>query len=134
MYQYPVYTGSQSGVPPALDVSPTVGFIPTPLHREDGLKIDPSVSVPNAAAHSPTATATPLPELDRPGAPRGTYGDVHCPPRAEKPFGMSPRKFAHSARLALPRMIAPAAVSLDATVEGTRGQQSTRANEPWTGA
>ena len=41
---------------------PTVGLSPTTPLTEAGQVIEPSVSVPTAAATSPAATAAPLPE------------------------------------------------------------------------
>lgn len=92
--------------------------------------MDPSVSEPKQAAASPIAEEIPLPELDPDGSPSGTYGLVDCPPRPEKPDGTLPRKFAHSLRFALPRMIAPAARSLAATPASRGTTEPRSAKEP----
>lgn len=116
--------------PPARDVSPTVGLMPTMLLWLLGEMIDPSVSDPSDPAASPIAIATPLPELDPDGFPSGTYGFVHCPARPQKPEGILPRQCAHSERLALPRRIAPAARSLADTVASSGTTEPWRAYEP----
>ena len=116
--------------PPSLDVRPTVGLMPTKLLKLLGHTIDPSVSVPSAAAASPIALPMPLPELDPHGSPRGTYGLLACPPRPEKPEGTMPRKFAHSDRLAFPSRIAPAARSAAATWASRGTTDPRRAKEP----
>ena len=117
--------------PPARDVSPTVGLMPTTLLRSPGHTIEPSVSVPSAAAASPTATATPLPALEPCGSPRGTYAARACPPRAEKPFGMSSvRMCAHSQRFVFPRKRAPAARSRAATCASRGTTEPKSASEP----
>jgi hypothetical protein len=46
---------------------PTVGFMPTNEFADEGQTIEPSVSVPMAAAHRLAATAAPEPELDPQG-------------------------------------------------------------------
>lgn len=60
-----------SDSPPALDVSPTVGLIPTTLLFAEGDVILPSVSVPRVTVTSPTEAATPEPDEDPPGEPLG---------------------------------------------------------------
>jgi hypothetical protein len=55
------------GTMPERLTSPTVGFRPTMPLIEAGQTIEPSVSVPTAAAARPAATATPEPELDPQG-------------------------------------------------------------------
>src|SRR5271163_4356929 len=93
--------------------SPTVGFRPTMPLIEAGLTIEPSVSVPTATAHRFAATATADPELDPDGSRSSTYGFLVWPPRPLHPLEeWSPRKFAHSLMLALPRITAPASRSL----------------------
>ena len=116
--------------PPARDVSPTVGLIPTKLLLLLGEIIEPSVSVPSAPALSPIALAMPLPELEPDGSPSRTYGLVACPPRPEKPEGTLPRKCAHSERLAFPRMIAPAARNFEATCASRGTIEPSSAKEP----
>ena len=63
--------------PPLLDVRPTVDLRPTTLHILAGKTTLPSVSVPIAAAASPTATLTALPVLDPRASPFLRYGLVH---------------------------------------------------------
>jgi hypothetical protein len=55
------------GTIPARLTSPTVGLIPTSPQMEEGEVIDPSVSVPIAAAHRFAEAATADPELDPDG-------------------------------------------------------------------
>jgi hypothetical protein len=45
--------------------APYVGFRPTVPHHDEGMRMEPPVSVPRAAKQSPAATATPEP-LDEP--------------------------------------------------------------------
>ena len=104
--------------------------MPTRLFLPLGHTIDPSVSEPSAAAASPIALATPLPELEPHGSPRGTYGALVWPPRPEKPEGTFPRKLAHSERFAFPSRIAPAARSLAATCASRGTMEPRSANEP----
>jgi hypothetical protein len=87
----------------------TVGLKPTTPLTEAGQVIEPSVSVPIAAGARPTATATALPE-DEPQAVRsGSYGLRVCPPTALQPLiEFGDRMLAHSDRLVLPAMTAPA--------------------------
>lgn len=76
------------------------------------------------------ALEIPLPELEPDGSPSGTYGLDAWPPLPEKPDGTRPRKLAHSLRLALPRMIAPAARSLAATVASRGTTEPNNAKDP----
>src|SRR5213079_2604951 len=55
------------GMTPARLTRPTVGLIPTIEQQVEGDTMEPSVSVPIAAAHRLAATATPEPELDPDG-------------------------------------------------------------------
>jgi hypothetical protein len=56
------------GMMPAWEISPTVGFRPTTQHWLAGYTIEPSVSVPTAAAQRFAAVATAEPELEPPGS------------------------------------------------------------------
>src|SRR6202011_1278369 len=104
------------GITPCRLVSPTVGLIPTIPDADDGLMIEPSVSVPSAAMHKFAETATPEPELEPPGLRSSTNGLRVWRPRRLQPLDERvERKFAHSLRLALARMTAPAALSFSAT-------------------
>ena len=74
--------------------------------------MEPSVSVPMAAAQKLAVTAAAEPELEPQGLRSRAYGLRVCPPRLLQPEEERvERKLAHSLRLALPRMMAPAARS-----------------------
>ena len=78
----------------------------------------PSVSVPSDTAAKFADTAAPEPELEPQGLRSMPYGLCVWPPRPDQPLiDSKERKFAHSDRLVLPRMTAPPARSLAATVE-----------------
>ena len=78
----------------------------------------PSVSVPIEIAAKFAEAAAPDPELDPHGLRSIAYGLLHWPPRPDQPLDeKKERKFAHSLRVVLPRMTAPAARSRAATVE-----------------
>src|ERR671936_478362 len=100
------------GTTPARLHNPSVGLIPTSPLAPDGQTIEPSVSVPTAATARSAAAATPEPELEPHGLRSRTYGMFVWPPMPLHPLDDGPdRKLAHSDRLALPMMIAPAALS-----------------------
>src|SRR5713226_6292261 len=106
----------EMGITPWRLVIPTVGLIPTMPEAEDGLMIEPSVSVPSAATHRLAETETAEPELEPPGLRSSTNGLRVCRPRPLQPLDERvERKLAHSLRLALPRMTAPASLNLRAT-------------------
>src|SRR5690348_14565022 len=88
---------------------PTVGLRPTIPLIDAGQVTDPSVSVPIAKRTSPAATAAPLP-LELPQALRSrAHGLRVCPPTALQPeIERVERILAHSERLVLPTMTAPA--------------------------
>src|SRR5437868_11146283 len=88
---------------------PTVGFRPTIPLIAAGQVIDPSVSVPIARRTIPAATAAPLP-LDEPHGLRSSAQGLRvCPPMALQPeIELLERMLAHSERLVLPRITAPA--------------------------
>src|SRR6188768_1816894 len=76
----------------------------------DGETIEPSVSVPIAAAARFAAVAAPEPELEPDGERSSAYGFFVCPPRAVQPeTEWRSRKLAHSDRLVLPSSSTPAA-------------------------
>src|SRR2546423_4995147 len=116
---------------PVLLRSPNVGFIPTIPFAAEGQTMDPSVSVPIAAAQRLAATAPPEPELDPHGFRSSTYGFFACPPRPLQPLvECVDRKLAHSLRFALPRKMAPAPRSL-AAINASRGAiEPSSAREP----
>src|SRR5258708_16473074 len=89
---------------------PTVGFRPTIPLTAAGQVIDPSVSVPIARRTRPAATAAAEP-LELPhGLRLSAQGLRVCPPIALQPeIDFVERIFAHSLRLVLPRITAPAA-------------------------
>src|SRR5712691_4704123 len=88
---------------------PSVGLTPTSAVLLAGDTIDPSVSVPIAAAVRFAATAAPDPELDPDGLRSSTYGFFVWPPRPLQPLvERDERKLAHSLRLVLPRITTPA--------------------------
>ena len=62
--------------PPALEVKPTVGLMPTSLLLLEGQVILPSVSVPRVTAASPMDAAIPEPEEDPHGSAFGKYALV----------------------------------------------------------
>src|SRR5437868_12469342 len=90
--------------------SPTVGFRPTMPLIAAGQVTEPSVSVPMARRTRPAATAAPLPlELPQ-GLRSSAQGLCTWPPAALQPeIELLERMFAHSERLALPRITALAA-------------------------
>src|SRR5439155_13470918 len=104
------------GIMPARLTRPSVGLMPTSPFAEDGQTTDPSVSVPIAAAHRLAATAPPEPELEPHGLRSSAYGFFVRPPRPLHPLlEWLERRFAHSLRLVLPKMTAPASRSFCAT-------------------
>src|SRR5262249_22057542 len=116
---------------PARLTSPSVGLIPTRPFADEGQTIEPSVSVPIATAARFAETATPDPELEPQGVRSTAYGFRVRPPRPlhrlEEWFDL---KFAHSPRLVLPRITAPASRSLCATNESLGAIEPASASEP----
>src|SRR5581483_10326834 len=119
------------GITPARLVKPTVGLIPTTPLIEDGQRIEPSVSVPNEAAARLAETATAEPELEPQGLRSRIYGLRVCPPRPLQPLDEEvERKLAHSLKLALPRITAPASRSRRATKASRGTREPSKASEP----
>src|SRR4051794_18396320 len=89
---------------------PTVGFSPTMPLIDAGQVTEPSVSVPIASRTRPAATAAPEP-LDDPQVLRSSAQGLRVwPPTALQPeIEWLERMFAHSLRLVLPTITAPAA-------------------------
>ena len=117
-------------MPPRL-MSPIVGFKSTMPYTDDGLRIDPSVSVPTAAVHRLAATAAPEPELEPEALRSSACGLWVRPPRALQP--LAPwllRMFAHSLRLVLPRITAPAARNRCTTEASAGGSLPISASDP----
>src|SRR6188768_3743242 len=105
------------GTTPARLVSPTVGLIPTTPFAFAGHTMLPSVSVPSETAAKFAVAAAPEPELEPQGLRLMPYGLLVCPPTADQPLvDANERKLAHSERFVLPRITAPPARSLAATV------------------
>src|SRR5690348_11909174 len=116
---------------PARLTNPTVGLIPTTPLAADGQMIEPLVSVPIATVTNPAATAAAEPELDPQALRSRTYGLRVSPPRPLQPLvDRVERKFAHSLRLALPRITAPALRSFAATVASRGAGAPSSASEP----
>ncbi len=104
--------------------------MPTTPHALDGETIDPSVSVPIASGAKPADRPAAEPELEPDGLRSSAYGFDVWPPSVDHPLvERVDRKFAHSDRLALARMIAPAARSR-ATIKASGGLAASRAGEP----
>src|SRR4051812_34448238 len=93
-------------MPSRLD-RPAVPRRPNRLFSDEGLRIDPQVSVPIPAAAKLAATAAAVPPLDPPGLRLGSYGLRVWPP-AELIVVIP---YASSCRLVLPMMTAPASFS-----------------------
>src|SRR5882672_9327725 len=107
-----------SGTTPARLVSPTVGFSPTTPLTAAGHTTLPSVSVASVTAAKLADAAAPEPELDPHGLRLMPYGLLVWPPRPDQPLvEVVDRKLAHSERFVFPRMTAPPARRLAATVE-----------------
>src|SRR5215831_2703166 len=108
----------EMGTTPARLVSPTVGLMPTTPFTLPGQTMLPSVSVPRPTAAKLEDTAAAEPLLDPQAFRSSEYGLWVSPPRPDQPLvEKKERKFAHSERFVLPRITAPPARSLDATVE-----------------
>src|SRR3954454_4658631 len=91
---------------------PTVGLKPTMPLIAAGQVIEPSVSVPIAAGTMPAATAAPLPDEEPQGLRLSACGLRVWPPSALQPeIELLERILAHSERLVLPTITAPAARS-----------------------
>src|SRR5215218_3107832 len=105
--------------------------MPTTELAFDGQTIEPSVSVPIATVVRLAATAAGEPELEPQGLESRTYGLRDWPPRPLHPLDECvERKFAHSLRVVLPRMTAPAARRRAATCASLCGFAPTSASEP----
>src|SRR5882672_8826435 len=119
------------GTTPARLVSPTVGFSATTPFAFPGQTILPSVSEPSEMTAKFADAAAPEPELDPHGLRLIPYGLCAWPPRPDQPLiDPNERKFAHSDRVVLPRITAPPARRLAATVESCDAGVPTSANDP----
>ena len=112
-------------------ISPRVGLMPTMPLICAGQTIEPSVSVPTAAAHRLAATATAEPELEPQGLRSSAYGLRVCPPRLLQPLTECfERKLAHSLRLVLPRITAPPSRSRSTRKASRAAIEPSSASEP----
>ncbi len=64
------------GMMPLRLIRPTVGFTVTSPFCVAGLRSEPEVSVPIAAAQRPAATATAEPALEPPGSTTGAWWSI----------------------------------------------------------
>src|SRR5712691_5499351 len=121
----------EMGTTPARLVSPTVGLMPTTPLAFAGHTMLPSVSLPKDTVAKFADAAAPDPELEPQGFRSMPYGLCVCPPRPDQPLvDANERKFAHSERWVLPRITAPPARRLAATVESRNAGMPARANDP----
>src|ERR1700736_1387849 len=98
---------------PERDTRPTVGLMPTRALTLLGHTTEPSVSVPTATTARSAAIAAPDPELEPQGLRFSAYGLRVWPPRPLHPLDERvERKLAHSLKLVLPRISAPASRNL----------------------
>src|SRR3984893_15859720 len=119
------------GTTPARLVRPTVGLMAATPLALPGQTMLPSVSLPNETAAKFPEAAAADPALDPQGLRSSPYGLLVCPPRPDQPLiDSKERKFAHSDKLVLPRMTAPPARKLAATVASCLAVLPTSANEP----
>src|SRR5215471_1545773 len=119
------------GTTPARLVSPTVGLMATTPFAFPGQTMLPSVSEPKDTVAKFAEAAAPEPELEPHGLRSMPYGLWACPPRPDQPLiDSNERKFAHSDSVVLPRITAPPARNLAATVESRTAGVPTSANDP----
>ena len=96
---------------PNLETLPYVGFSPTVPQSAAGWRMEPPVSVPTLATHSPEATLAALPPLEPPGtqfSPQGLTVFLKAEFSVDEPM-------ANSSILFLPSITAPAAFSFSTT-------------------
>src|SRR5207248_2224699 len=106
-----VVDAAAMGMIPPCEIRRRVGLMPTTPFADEGQVIEPSVSVPTARGAMPAATATAEPLLEPQGVRSRTCGFLVWRPRPLHPLAERlERKLAHSLRLALPRMTAPASL------------------------
>src|SRR5512139_1368868 len=111
---------------PYRETRPYVGFTPTTPQREAGWRIDPPVSVPTPAKHSPAATAAAVPPDEPPGirsVAQGFRVGPKCDVSVEDPI-------ANSSMFCLPRRTAPAARTFSATAASYGGVNEDRMRLP----
>src|SRR5260370_8242584 len=91
----------------------------------------PSVSVPIETEQKLAEAAAPDPEVEPHGLRSIAYGLLHWPPRPDHPLvEKNDRKFAHSLRVVLPRITAPAARRLAAAGASCAAGAPTRPSDP----
>ena len=96
--------------------------MPAKPFDDDGQTMEPSVSVPMPPAARFAEMPAPVPELEPHGLRSSAYGFRVSPPRPLHPLDeWLERMFAHSLRLVLPRITAPAFRSCCATKESRTG-------------
>ena len=111
--------------------SPTVGLMPTMPLMEEGLTIEPSVSVPTATVQRLAVTAAAEPELEPDVFLSSAYGFLVSPPLPLHPLvEWFERMFAHSLRFVFPSMTAPARRSCFTRNASAGGFEPTSASEP----
>src|SRR5262249_36765723 len=121
----------EMGMMPARLTRPTVGFRPTRPQMEEGLTMDPSVSVPMAAAQRLAAAAAADPELDPLVVRARGWGVLVRPAGGLQPLvEREERMLAHSLRLVLPSRTAPAARRRAATWASRGAGAPSSASEP----
>ena len=94
-----------SGRTPSIGSAPVVGFSPTTPQNDEGMRMDPPVSVPRAIGTTPPASAAADPPLDPPVMREGSHG-LAVGPHAETRL-VAPA--ASSCMFVLPITMAPAA-------------------------
>src|SRR5262245_24835381 len=105
--------------------SPFVGRRPTRLLCDDGMRMDPQVSLPMPIAAKLAAIAAPVPPLEPPGFRRRSYGFFVCPP--SELIVVMPE--ASSCIFDLAMITAPASRSLRTWNASSRGTKPARAIE-----
>ena len=119
------------GTTPSVGMDPTVGFMPATPLSDAGQVMDPSVSVPMASGVSPAARAAPEPDDDPPALRSSAHGLPVRPPTADHPdVERADLMFAHSERLAVPRMTAPASRSRPTSGASWAGSRPARLVAP----
>src|SRR5688572_20678699 len=122
---------AEIGITPPRLISPTVGLMPARPLMELGHTMDPSVSVPTATGARLAAIAAPEPELEPQEFRSSAYGLRVRPPRPLQPLvERVERKLAHSLRLVLPRMTAPAARRRVTRKASCAGREPASASDP----
>src|SRR3954471_23531855 len=121
---------AEIGMIPARLRRPSDGLMPASPLAPDGQTTEPSVSVPTATVARSAEAATPEPELEPHGFRSRTYAMFVWPPMPLQPDDDgTERKFAHSLRLALPMISAPAALRRW-TMKASGGVEPASAHEP----